>query len=147
MKKIFDGIIKFFRLLFLALISPFVKDKKDKKEDVQETIKSEKVDNIKRQKEIPKGGTDTAIPPDEDNMKTNPHDETSETGEAESTRIYSLPHDLGRVLNVNEKYSYLAFSDEEIDELINDELEDTYKEEQFKIYKINSPILFTSSII
>ena len=135
MKKILHGILNFFKMLFAAFTSPFIKNKKDNTETV--TIKSEKIQTIKKNTNKPTG-TDTTSLPDEDNMKSNPHDEIIDDGETESTRIYSLPRDLNKMLKVNEKYSYLAFSDEEIDEFINEELEDVYKDENLKIYKVNS---------
>lgn len=135
MKKILNGILNFFKMIFLTLASPFIKNKEESKEEV--TIKSEKIQTIKKEKKENKF-IDPAVLPDDDNMKSNPHNEESDIGETESTRIYSLPQDLNRMLKVNEKYSYLAFSDEEIDELVNDELEDYYKEEDFKVYKANS---------
>jgi len=137
MKKVWHGIINFFKLLFLTLISPFVKNKKEETKEEEKTIKSEK---ITTKKEIKPNITDPAALPDEDNMKSNPHDETTDTGETESTRIYTLPKQLGRILEVNEKYSYLAFSDEEIDLLIDDVIEDKYKEDGFKVYKANNVI-------
>ena len=135
MKKVWHAIVNFFKLLFLTLISPFVKNKKEETKEESKTIKSEK---ITAKKEIKPNITDPAALPDEDNMKSNPHDETNDTGETESTRIYTLPKQLGRILEVNEKYSYLAFSDEEIDLLIDDVLEDKYKEDGFKVYKANN---------
>lgn len=135
MKKILHGILNFFKMLFAAFTSPFIKNKKENNETV--TIKSEKIQTIKKSTTKPIG-SDIGSLPDEDNMKSNPHDDIIDDGETESTRIYSLPRDLNKMLKVNEKYSYLAFSDEEIDEFINEELEDVYKDENFKVYKVNS---------
>ena len=135
MKKIIHAIINFFKLLFLTLISPFLKNKKEKEQNV--IIKSEKLEKLKKE-QLNATGAVTGTP-DDNNIMTNPHNNTTEeTGETESTRIYTLPRQLERFLNPNEKYSYLAFSDEEIDVLINNELEDVYKEDGFKIYKANN---------
>ena len=138
MKKIVSAIINFFKLLFQALISPFTKSKKGNNKKENNVIKSEKLEQLK-QKQIKNTGADTGTIPDENPLLSNPHN-NNEDGETESTRIYSLPRELQRVLNPNEKYSYLAFSDEEIDALIDDRLEDIYKERNFKVYKANNVI-------
>ncbi len=141
MKKIVTAIINFFKLLFQTLISPFLKNKEENNKKENNTIKSEKLEQLK-QKQIKNTGADTGTMPDSNPLLSNPHDnnDNNEDGETESTRIYSLPRELQRVLNPNEKYSYLAFSDEEIDALIDDRLEDIYKERGFKVYKANNVV-------
>ena len=138
MKRVWHGFLNFLKLLFLTLISPFVKNKKEEtKQEENITIKSEKLEQLKKS-QLNATGAVTGTP-DDNNMLSNPHDnKTEEDGETESTRIYTLPRQLDRILNPNEKYSYLAFTDEEIDALIDDELEDVYKEQSFKVYKANN---------
>ena len=141
MKKIISTIINFFKLLFQTLISPFLKDKKEDKKEQNNSniIRSEKLEQLKKQ-QIDLTGATTGTRPDDNPLLSNPHDTKTEDGETESTRIYTFPKQFEKVLNPNEKYSYLAFSDEEIDAYIDDELEDVYKEKGFKVYKANNVI-------
>ena len=137
MKRVWHGFLNFLKLLFLTLISPFVKNKKEEPKEENIIIKSEKLEQLKKS-QLNATGAVTGTP-DDNNMLSNPHDIINdEDGETESTRIYSLPRQLDRILDPNEKYSYLAFTDEEIDAYINDELEEVYKEQNFKVYKANN---------
>ncbi len=140
MKRVWHGFLNFLKLLFQTLISPFIKNKKE--EIVEEKVfKSEKLEQIKK-KQLNATGAVTGTP-DDHNIMSNPHNETTETGETESTRIYSLPRELSRMIEVNSKYSYLAFNDEEIDELIDNCFEEKiYKKDGFKMYRAKrDPIL------
>ena len=136
MKRVWHGFLNFLKLLFLTLISPFVKNKKEEPQQENVIIKSEKLEQLKKSQLNATGAVIGT--PDDNNIMSNPHNESSEDGETESTRIYSLPRQLDRILDPNEKYSYLAFTDEEIDSYINDELEDVYKEQNFKVFKANN---------
>ena len=141
MKKILSLIANFFKLIFQVLLSPFIKNKKNesKNKKTENIIKSEKLEQLKKE-QLNYTGAINGTPPDENPLikKEREVPEANEDDETESTRIYTLPKQFERILNPNEKYSYLAFSDEEIDNLINEELEEVYKEKGFKVYKANN---------
>jgi hypothetical protein len=132
MKKIIDKIILFFKYIILALISPFRKDKK-------EEIKKDDLKNIEIKKESSKEVV-TTIPtslPDTSNINANPHDATTSTDEeAPQTVNLTIPKNIINFEKINlNDLNKIIFTKELIEQLIDEELEETYKDLDFKVKK------------
>lgn len=131
MKKIIEKIFLFFKYLILALISPFRRDKKEK----------EKNSNIVNKPLIDKPSNKEVVSdppvslPDTPHSNTNPHDTTT-SEEAPNTVNLTIPKkvfNLKKIINNDEKQ--IIFTKELIEQLIEEELEETYKDLDFKVKK------------
>lgn len=137
-KKIISKIINFLKLLIWTIIS-IIKQiffpKKDNKNIKKDNIKQTSTNSNKDKKEIQ---SDITTLPDEDNIKTNPHNNSAneqQSSEEDTTPdiILEIPKEkLYKVYNKDNELKYLTLS-ALLDLIVKEELENIYKEEKFKL--------------
>ena len=131
-KVIINSIKNFFKIIITlvasAVTSIFGDNKKnDQKIKIQqETKKIEAQKKDKKKKEII-SDTETTLP-DEDNIKSNPHDDTPISNEI----ILEAPKKLYKVYTKDNELKYLTI-EPLLDLLLKEELEAMYKLEKFKL--------------
>ena len=131
-KVIINSIKNFFKIIITlvasAVTSIFGDNKKNEQKIKiqQETKKIEPTKNSKKKKEII-SDTETTLP-DEDNIKSNPHDNTPISNEI----ILEAPKKLYKVYTKDNELKYLTI-EPLLDLLLKEELEAMYKLEKFKL--------------
>ena len=131
MKKIISKIILFFKYLILALISPFRKSETEK-EKKENAIKNTNIDKSSNKEVKPSGDLPTSLP-DTANVNANPHDTTSDEETPNSINLTPPPKIIKLKKIYQEDSKKIIFTKELIEELIDEELEETYKDLDFKV--------------
>lgn len=131
-KVIINSIKNFFKIiitLVASAVTSILGDNKKNEQKVkiqQETKKIEAQKKDKKKKEII-SDTETTLP-DEDNIKSNPHDDTPISNEI----ILEAPKKLYKVYTKDNELKYLTI-EPLLDLLLKEELESMYKLEKFKL--------------
>ena len=133
LKVIINSIKNFFKILITlvasAVTSIFGMNKKEdkNKKQIKEQTHQEKNNIQKEKKDIIVGDTETTLP-DEDNIKSNPHNDIPISSEI----ILEAPKKLYKVYTKDNELKYLTI-EPLLDLLLKEELEDMYKLEKFKL--------------
>ena len=128
-KTIINSIKNFFKILITlvaaAVTSIFgIEKKEDKKPNQQETPKQDKQNKKNKKKKEDITDTNTTLP-DEDNIKSNPHNNEDDLKLQKPQRLY-------KVYDKDNELKYLTL-EKLLDLLLKEELEAMYKEEKFKL--------------
>ena len=134
-KIILYKIRNFFLIIIMTIINFFKSLFGSSKTTIQkQTIKKEQPIKQETKKEIPVTNTETTLP-DEDNIKTNPHDNITTTEDTTNNTdiVLEIPKEkLYKVYTKDNELKYLTLSDL-LDLIIKEELERIYKVEKFKL--------------
>lgn len=125
-------IINFFKILLITIIGLIKKIF-----NIQNKKEVRKVEQVNQQniKEKQIKASSNASLPDTDNIKTNPHN-SKDSNDEESTDniILTLPKQkIETIKNLNNQTQHNFFTQEKLEELIDKELEEVYKEQKLKI--------------
>lgn len=136
LKKIIIKIINFFKLLILTILSIIKQLFFPEKKNIKKNIDEVKTSSSNKTTQKPIKETDIASPPDEDNIKTNPHNTTdtqsSDTNQSNEIVLKIPKEKLYKVYNKDNELKYLTLS-ALLDLIVKEELESIYKEEKFKV--------------
>lgn len=134
-KIILYKIRNFFLIIIMTIIDFFKSLFGSSKTTIQkQTIKKEQPIKQETKKEIPVTSTETTLP-DEDNIKTNPHDNITTTEDTTNNTdiVLEIPKEkLYKVYTKDNELKYLTLS-ALLDLIIKEELERIYKVEKFKL--------------
>lgn len=142
-KKVWNYILNFFKLLILGIINIInyiFKIEKKKEEPKKKEIMQ---NNPKKEITAEQKTADTAVLPETNNSKSNAHSTSTDDEEnnASNDLILKLPKKKFENLKNNKKLEkHLLFTKEEIENLIDKELEDLYKEEKFKVKEASKEV-------